>query len=62
MFVPRITEDPLPLARVERDDFADDPAPAMPRREGYHRASQRELVRQSLNSFLHTSAYEREDR
>jgi len=32
-----------------------------PRRQPYHRASQRELVRASLRSYLHTHAYDRED-
>ena len=41
---PRVTEVPLPLSRVERDDFADDPAPTMPNREPYARSTQRDMT------------------
>jgi len=60
MTYPRVSETPLPLARVERDDFADDPAQTMRKREPYARSSQRELVRASLDCYLHTHAYDRE--
>jgi hypothetical protein len=58
---PRVSEFPLPLARVERDDFADDPAPSMPNRAPYERHSQRDLVRASLDRYLNTNAYNREN-
>lgn len=66
-----VTETALPTSRVERDDFADEPRtrhgenaeqaarrPRAPRSEPYHRASQRELVRASLDLDLHTHSYD----
>jgi len=55
MIDPRVTEVPLPHARQERDDFADEPV-RKPRREPYRRASQREMVRASLLE-LHREVY-----
>jgi hypothetical protein len=74
MTTPTVTETPLALASTERDDFADDaPArrhgenaeqyerrPRKPRSEPYRRASQRELVRASLDRYMHTHAYDGE--
>jgi hypothetical protein len=60
VFTPRITETPLFVARTEHDDFADEPAQTMPNREPYQRASQREMVRESLSVHLHTHAYDQE--
>jgi hypothetical protein len=59
MTTPTVTETPRALAHTERDDFADEPM-RRPRREPYRRASQRELVRQSLIGDMHTHAYDRE--
>lgn len=71
-----VTETPLPLARTERDDFADERPrrrhgenaeqaerhPRQPRRRPYHRpTSQRELVQASLDAYnLHTDHYRSE--
>lgn len=65
-----VTETTRELAHTERDDFADEPRhrhgenaeeaerhPRQPRRRPYHRASQRELVRASLDLHLHTDHY-----
>jgi hypothetical protein len=74
MNLPTVTETPLALVHTERDDFADDTPtrrhgenaeqyerrPRKPQREPYRRASQRELVRASLDSYMHTHAYDRE--
>lgn len=75
MFAFTVTETALPTSRVERDDFADEPRtrhgenaeqaarrPRTPRSAPYHRASQRELVRASLDAHMHTHGYDREIR
>lgn len=75
MFAFTVTEVALPIARTERDDFADEPRqrhgenaeqaerrPRVPRSQPYHRASQRETVRASLDAHLHTHGYDREAR
>lgn len=55
----RVMETPLPLAPTERDDFADD-GPRRPRLTPYHRPSQAELVRASLDSELCAHTYDGE--
>jgi hypothetical protein len=57
MTTPVVTETPLSLARTERDDFADE-RPRRPRLAPYHRPSQAELVRQSLDSELCAHTYD----
>lgn len=59
MSTPTVTEIRLPSARVERDDFADEPV-RRPRRLPYDRAAEREMIRRSLDLELHTHAYDRE--
>lgn len=60
MSTPKVTEVPLPSARTERDDFADEPARA-PRMAPYDRAAERAMIRASLMALeLHTHAYDRE--
>jgi hypothetical protein len=72
MTTPTVTETLLTLARTERDDFADEDTPRRrhgenaeqaarrpraPRSQPYHRASQREAVRASLDSELCAHTY-----
>lgn len=62
MYLAHATEIPLPMARVERDDFADEPSEDRRPRAPYHRPSQREMVRASLAADeLHTHCYDRRE-
>jgi hypothetical protein len=55
---PTVTEIRPVHVAVERDDFADELR--SPRRPPYDRAAEREMIRASLNVYLHTHAYDRE--
>jgi hypothetical protein len=56
MLTPTVREIPRAHMRPERDDFADDMI-RQPRREPYRRASQRQLVRASLQAESHHANY-----